>query len=196
MLQQGDSESFRLVSIDGTRVLGAFPSESLELFDKTEQVVAYTYWFPACLELPQAAEAFDNDLAVALVTLDANAVRRKLQQHLGAAPGASQARAEAEALAAYQRLQHVQQVLQTGRPTARELCFQVVPTWRRDYWLDCRRALVPLHAIEEHLKAGGSPQAWEEECCERRKWNSWEPKVPQSIDQVDPVPSSFAWDFF
>jgi hypothetical protein len=30
-----DSESFRLVSIDGTRVLGAFPSESLELFDKT-----------------------------------------------------------------------------------------------------------------------------------------------------------------
>ena len=31
-----DSESFRLVSIDGTRVWGAFPSESLELFDKTE----------------------------------------------------------------------------------------------------------------------------------------------------------------
>ena len=31
-----DSESFGLVSIDGTRVLGAFPSDSLDLFDSSE----------------------------------------------------------------------------------------------------------------------------------------------------------------
>lgn len=31
-----DSESFGLVSIDGTRVLGAFPSDSLDLYDSSE----------------------------------------------------------------------------------------------------------------------------------------------------------------
>ena len=50
-----------------------------------------------CPWRPQADRPFDDNVATALKALDAYALHRFLREHLGAAPGASQLRADAEA---------------------------------------------------------------------------------------------------
>lgn len=74
---------------------------------------------------PQAAEDFDESLATRLAALDAQLVARQLEQSLGAF---GHPRAHLEAKAASKRLELLQQILAQGRVTARELCFQLVPT--------------------------------------------------------------------
>lgn len=46
---------------------------------------------------PQADRPLDDNVALALKALDADSLHLFLRQHLGAAPGASQLRADAEA---------------------------------------------------------------------------------------------------
>lgn len=46
---------------------------------------------------PQADRPLDDNVAIALKALDADSLHRFLREHLGAAPGASQLRADAEA---------------------------------------------------------------------------------------------------
>ena len=158
--------SFELVCIDSTRVLNGFPSDALLLFDDSDGTIGqFTYWFPACVELPQAAEILHPSVASAVKSLDASAVERFLEQLLSV-PGASLARSSAEAKAASNRLRHLQSLLllEEQELTARDLCFRVVPTWEADYWAPGRRELIPLHDLGVHLHEGGSAQEWEEKC--------------------------------
>ncbi|CAE7279011.1 Ranbp2 [Symbiodinium necroappetens] len=156
--------SFELVSIDSTRVLNGFPSDALLLFDDSDGTIGqFTYWFPACVELPQAAEILHPSVASALRSLDASTVECFLEQLLSV-PGASLARSRSEAKAASNRLRHLQSLLEDQELTARDLCFRVVPTWEADYWAPGRRELIPFHDLGVHLHAGGSAQEWEEKC--------------------------------
>ena len=182
----GESQAtFELVCIDSTRVLNAFPSEALRLFDGS--IDQFTYWYPACLELPQAGEILDPSVASAVLSLDANDVERFLAQLLSV-PGASLARSAAEALAASDRLRQMQRMLAGQQElTARELCFQVVPTWELDFWAPSRE-LIPLHDVEVHLREGGSAEEWEGRCI-------W-PSHLEDTGQVSPAARPTVHDFF
>ncbi|CAJ1401095.1 unnamed protein product [Effrenium voratum] len=172
MLRQKENEekSIELVSIDATRVLNAYPQESLVLREKAEKIGPFTYWYPACIELPQAVEPIAPAVADAVLALDAGEVQTRLARRLLAAGvGSSGAfvRAEAEAQAAGARLRQMQQILSTGRPAARELCFRVVPIWQADYWAPSRRIMVPFRQIEAHMRSGGTAESWERRCLQR-----------------------------
>ena len=169
---------FQLVCIDSTRVLHAFPSGMLKLFDGT--IDQFTYWFPVCLELPQASEVIHASVASAVLSLDADDVERFLTELLSV-PGASVFRSRSEAVAASDRLRHLQRLLGEGQElTARELCFRVLPTWEVDYWAPSRRELIPLHDLEVHWQKGGSAQEWEE----RWSWPHQNEDVTGKIPQA------------
>ncbi|CAE7353171.1 unnamed protein product [Symbiodinium natans] len=183
------NSAFELVCIDSTRVLNAFPSEAMVLFDELDGTIGpFTYWFPACVELPQSEEVLHPSVASAVLSLDADAMEGFLAQLLSF-PGASLARSKCEALAASDRLRHMQSLLgEEPEITARELCFRVMPLWEADYWAPGRKELIPFHELGVHLHEGGSAEEWGERC-------SW-PHSTEHASEIVPVSRPTVNDFF